>query len=91
MLGPLLVLLDLSKTFEVHCGSFGDSLGAILSQESHTIAYESRHLQPQERSLGIYEKQLLAVIYTLDAWKHYLLGMPFIISIDHHNIKYFMT
>ena len=31
------------------------------------------------------------VIHALDAWKHYLLGTPFIIRIDHQSIKYFMT
>ena len=56
MFGPLLVLPNLKETFEVHCDAFGDSLGAFLSQEGHPIAYESHCLQPQERSLGIYEK-----------------------------------
>ena len=74
MSGSLLVLLDVSKTFEVHCDAFSDSLGAVLSQEGHPIACESFQLQPQERSLGIYEKELLAVTHALDAWKHYLLG-----------------
>ena len=78
MSGPLLVLPDILKTFEVHCDASGDSLGIILSQEGHPIAYESCHLQPQEQSLGIYEKALLLVIHAADAWKHYLLGTPFI-------------
>ena len=88
---PLLVLLDLKKTFEVHCDALGDSLGAVLSQEGHPIAYEICQLQPQEQSLGIYEKELLVVIHALDSWKHYLLGTPFIIRTDHQSIKYFMT
>ena len=55
------------------------------------IAYESCCLQPQERSLGIYEKELLAVIHALDTWNHYLLGTPFIIRTDQQSIKYLMT
>ena len=47
-LGPLLVLPDLTKTFEVHCDALGDSLGTILSQEGHPIAYKSCNLQPQK-------------------------------------------
>ena len=91
MFEPLLILPNLKKTFEVHCDALGDSLGAVLSQEGHPIAYESCRLESQERSLGIYEKELLAVIHALDTWKHYLLGTPFIIRIDHQSIKYFMT
>ena len=68
---PLSVLLDLKKTFEVHCDACGKSLGAVLSQEGHPIAYKSHRLHPQERTLGIYEKELLAVIRALNAWKHY--------------------
>ena len=57
----------------------------------HALAYESRYLNEQEHVLGIYEKELLAVIHALDSWKHYLLGNPFIIRTDHQRIKYFMS
>ena len=56
MTQPLLKLPDLSKAFEVHCDACGDSLGAVLLQEGHPIAYESRRINDQERILGIYEK-----------------------------------
>ena len=87
MTQPLLILLDLKKTFEVHCDACGESLGTVLSQEGHPIAYESCHLQGQEKTLGIYEKVLLAMIHVIDVWKHYLLGTLFIICTDHQSIK----
>ena len=58
MMQPLLLLLDLKKHFEVHCDTCKDSIGAILSQEGHPIAYESCFLHDQEKSLGVYEKEL---------------------------------
>ncbi|MCO5548153.1 hypothetical protein L7F22_001611 [Adiantum nelumboides] len=79
------------KPFEAQCDACGDCLGAILLQEEHAIAYESHKLSSNEQILGIYEKELLAVLHALDSWKHYLLGTPFILLTDHQNLKYFMT
>ncbi|MCO5608638.1 hypothetical protein L7F22_062852 [Adiantum nelumboides] len=88
---PVLALLDLFKPFEVQCDACGDCLGAVLLQEGHAIAYESRRLSTDEQILGIYKKELLAVLHALDSWKHYLLGTPFILRMDHQSLKYFMT
>ncbi|MCO5562635.1 hypothetical protein L7F22_016263 [Adiantum nelumboides] len=87
---PVLVFPDLSKPFEVQCDACGDCLGAVLLQEGHAIAYESRRLSSDEQILGIYEKELLVVLHALDSWKHYLLGTPFILQTDHQSLKYFM-
>lgn len=72
---PLLKLPNLEKPFEVHCDAFDDSVAAVFSQEGQPIAYKSRRLHPKERSLGIYEKELLFVIHALNSWKHYLLSI----------------
>ena len=86
-----LVLPDLTKPFEVQCDAYGHSVGAVLLQEGHAIAYESRRLNDHEKNLGIYEKELLATMYALGTWKHYLLGTPFILCTDHQSLKYFLT
>ncbi|MCO5599979.1 hypothetical protein L7F22_054086 [Adiantum nelumboides] len=88
---PVLALSDLSKPFEVQCDACGDCLGAVLLQEGHAITYESRRLSSDEQMLGIYEKELLAILHALDSWKHYLLWTPFILRTDHQSLKYFMT
>ncbi|MCO5587560.1 hypothetical protein L7F22_041510 [Adiantum nelumboides] len=90
MFQPVLVLPDLSKPFEVNCDASGYCLGAVLLQEGHAIAYESRQLHYDEQSLGIYEKELLTVMHAFNTWKHYLLGTPFMIRMDHQSLKNFM-
>ncbi|MCO5610536.1 hypothetical protein L7F22_064775 [Adiantum nelumboides] len=87
----VLALPDLSKPFEVQCDACGDCLASVLLQEGHAIALESCRLNLDEKILGIYEKELLAVLHALESWKHYLLGNPFILRTDHQSLKYFMT
>ncbi|MCO5557021.1 hypothetical protein L7F22_010576 [Adiantum nelumboides] len=87
---PVLALSDISKPFEVQCDACGDCLGAGLLQEGHAIAYESRRLSSDDQIMGIYEKELLAVLHALDSWKRYLLGTLFILQTDHQSLKYFM-
>ena len=63
---PILVLPNLRKPFEVQCDAYWHSLGAILLQEGHATAYESRRLNDHEKNCGIYEKELLAIMHALD-------------------------
>ncbi|MCO5567479.1 hypothetical protein L7F22_021172 [Adiantum nelumboides] len=39
---PVLILPDLKKSFQVQCDACGNSIGAVLMQDGHVIAYESR-------------------------------------------------
>ena len=88
---PVLILSDLVKSFKVQCNVCMHSLGTVLLQEGHAIAYKSRSLNDHEKNLGIYEKELLVILHALDTWKHYLLGTPFILRTDHQSLKYFLT
>ena len=63
---PILVLSNLSNPFEVQCDACKHSLGAVLLQEGHAIAYKSRRLNDHEKNLGIYEKELLPILHALD-------------------------
>ena len=88
---PVLILPDLRKSFVVQCDACGHSLGAVLMQNGHVVAYESRMLLKAERTLQVYEKELLAVIHALSSWKHYLLGADFVVQTDHQTLRYFLT
>ena len=89
--GPVLILPDLQKSFLVMCDACGSSIGAVLQQDGHAVAYESRVLSDAEKILQIYEKELLAVIHALSSWKHYLLGADFTVQTDHQTLRYFLT
>ena len=88
--GPVLILSDLQKSFVVRCDASGSSIGAVLEQDGHVIAYESRRLRPEEQSANIYEKELFAILHALHSWKHYLLGADFVVETDHQSLRYFL-
>jgi hypothetical protein len=39
---PVLIMLDLQKGFDIYCDACHQSLGCVLMQEGHVIAYASR-------------------------------------------------
>ncbi|PHJ20549.1 retrotransposon nucleocapsid related [Cystoisospora suis] len=45
------------------------AIGAVLEQEGHPIAFESKKLGPREQFTPAYESEPLAVIYALMKWK----------------------
>ena len=89
--GPVLIIPDLYKPFVVEADACGDCIGAVLNQEGHAVAFESRRLNDVEKRYDIYEKELLAVVHALKIWKHYLLGNEFLVKTDHQSLKYFKT
>ncbi|MCO5593581.1 hypothetical protein L7F22_047596 [Adiantum nelumboides] len=63
--GPVLIIPDLAKPFVVEADTCGDCIGAVLNQEGHAVAFESRRLNDVEKRYKIYEKELLAVVHAL--------------------------
>ncbi|SJL14247.1 uncharacterized protein ARMOST_17703 [Armillaria ostoyae] len=55
------------------------------------VAFLSKALTITEHNYEIYDKELLAIMLTLDEWRHYLMGaaVDFEIWTDHQNLQYF--
>ena len=56
------------------------------------VTFISKSLSDIERNYEIHDKEMLAVVRCLEAWRHFLKGatMKFEIWTDHKNLEYFM-
>lgn len=89
---PCLALADFSKPFEVICDASGKGIGAILMQDNHPVAFESRKLTDAERKWTTTEQELLAVVHAFKIWRCYLEGAKGVTVItDHCPLTFFST
>jgi hypothetical protein len=88
---PVLAQPNIEKFFDVYCDASGMSIGGILMQDGHVIAYASRQLRRHEEHYPTHDLELLAVVHTLKVWRHYLLGNLVHIYTDHKSLKYLFT
>jgi hypothetical protein len=63
----------------------------VLMQDGRAIAYASRQLRRHEEHYPTHDLELLVVVYTMKVWRHYLLGNPVHIYIDHKSLTYLFT
>jgi len=86
------------EPFWVEADSLDFATGAVLSQQLmtdgkwHPMAFYSKSLSSVEWNYKIHDKEMLAIIHTLEEWRHFLEGMTNLVEIwtDHKNLKYFM-
>ncbi|KAJ9532015.1 hypothetical protein QJQ45_003724 [Haematococcus lacustris] len=88
---PVLSLPDFNKEFQVLCDASVTGIGAVLMQDKHPIAYESRRLLPAEVNYTTGEQELLAVVHALKTWRCFLEGVKFRVITDHNPLVYLQT
>ena len=87
------------EPFHIEADSSNFASRAVLSQQLpgeekwHLVAFYSKSLSLVERNYEIHDKEMLAIIHTLEEWRHFLEGAqhPVEIWTDHKNLEYFMT
>ena len=89
--------LDIDKKMRMEVDISDYAMGGVLSMECEDglwrpVAFLSKLLNETGRNYEIHNKEMLAIIRELEAWKHLLKGtqFKFEIWIDHKNLEYFM-
>ena len=81
--------------FEVMCDASDLAIGAVLGQRAegkpYVVYYASKTLNEAQRNYTTTEKELMAVVYALDKFRAYLIGVDIIIFTDHSALKYLLT
>ncbi|XP_068328246.1 uncharacterized protein [Pyrus communis] len=88
---PVLALPDDSGDFKVYSDASLNGLGCVLMQHGRVIAYTSRQLKPHELNYPTHDLELVAIIFPLKLWRHYLYGEKCKIFIDHKSLQYLFT
>ena len=86
-----LKLLDPDREFEVITDASKDAkaVGAVLTQDSYSIAFESKKLNLHQLNYAVYDKEMCAIMHALDRWRLFLLGKHFKCYTDYRSLMYF--
>jgi hypothetical protein len=96
---PILCHFERDRETHVEVDASGGAISGILSQlvpnkdgklQWRPIDFYSRQLIQAEYNYDTHDQELLAIVKSLDHWRHYLDGIPFEVLTDHQNLKWFM-
>ena len=81
--------------FEVMCDANDFAIWAILGQKEdgkpYVIYYASKTMNEVQRNYTTTEKELLAIVFTLEKFRAYLVGSFIVVFTDHSALKYLLT
>ena len=96
----VLVMPDYSKRFIIQTDASTNGIGAVLAQTyvmedgkeaDLPIAFISRSLKPAEKNYSVTHLELLAVMFAVKQFRHYVLGSNFLIQTDHRALNGLLT
>ncbi|KAJ9556252.1 LOW QUALITY PROTEIN: hypothetical protein OSB04_010866 [Centaurea solstitialis] len=87
---PVLTLPEGVEDMTVYCDASYHGLGCVLMQRGKVISYASRQLKTHEINYPTHDLELVAVVFALKLWRHYLYGVKCTIYTDHKSLRYFL-
>jgi hypothetical protein len=65
---PFLALPDFRKTFVLEFDASWKGFGVVLMQEVQPLAFTNKQLSERNLGKSIYEKEMLAILHSIDLW-----------------------
>ena len=92
---PILAYPQFDQQFILDTDASDFGIGAVLSQvqegQERVIAYASRALTKPERRYSVTRREMLALVYFVKHFRHFLYGRQFIARTDHSALKWLQS
>jgi hypothetical protein len=92
---PIIQPLDWSQPFEIMCDASDYAVGAVLGQRKegrvHAVYYASLTINEAQLNYATTENELVAVVFTFEKFRSYILNSKVIVYTDHTAIKYLLA
>ena len=81
--------------FVIECDASKYGIGGVLSQKTgknfQPVAFFSKHLSKTEKNYSTSERELLAIVLSVEHFNQFVYGREFKIITDHEPLKYLAT
>jgi hypothetical protein len=89
---PIIQPPDWSQPFEIMCDASDYAIGAVLGQRRvHAVYYASKTLNGAQLNYATTEKELLAVVFSFEKFRSYIMNSKVIVYTNHAAIKYLLA
>ena len=85
---PILTQPTYTKEYMIFSEASLNGFGCVLMQEGKAVAYASRQLKLHEKNYPTHDLELVAIVFALKIWRHYLYGEKCFIYTNHKSLKY---
>ena len=89
-----MVTPDWNKEFEIMYDASDYAMGAVLGQRTEkifkAIYFARKTFNEEQENYSTTEKKMLAMVFTYEKFRPYILGSHVIVHIDRASIKYLM-
>eukprot|EP00253_Pinus_taeda_P007628 PITA_07628 len=92
---PILRGPNWALPFHIHTDAsnkaIGEALGQVEEKLPYAIYFVSKNLSKAEMNYTVTEKEFLAVVHSLNKFRHYITGYQTFVHTDHAAIRYLMN